>query len=404
MIRQVRGEWEQICLDTTPADRAVVQEILGRLYAVAGYPAPKQIIYSGSPLQVLSAAVDSRLEGCQDSAKNLTEIRYEAFQRVLGFLRHRFRDHSRPAVAFHVRAQVREQVCNQFRNSFGDQCFASFIETAEHQFVKNVRAKFSPHAAFIQSNGEAYSQVIDHIRGHILDQIFDQVDDQIRELAHAHFVLKYDGGVISQDLMNFRWGIDPWISWHDFFSRLGVDASILKPSLELAKACGWYILTENQAYISAKPECIHLDDRGRLHCETGAAIRYPDGFSVFAIHGVRVPEKVAVSPESIMVGEIESEQNAEVRRVMIERYGLERFLVDSGAEEVHRDDFGVLYRKKLPGDEDLVMVKVVNSTLEPDGSFKDYFLRVPPILTQARHAVAWTFGKEENEYSPAFQT
>ena len=50
------------------------------------------------------------------------------------------------------------------------------------------------------------------------------------------------------------------------------------------------------------------------------------------------------------------------------------------------------------------MVKVVNSTPEPDGSFKDYFLRVPPEIVRAKQAVAWTFGKKENEYSPALQT
>ena len=89
---------------------------------------------------------------------------------------------------------------------------------------------------------------------------------------------------------------------------------------------------------------------------------------------------------------------------MIDRYGLEQFLIDANAAEVHRDDFGILYCKEIPGDELLVVVKVVNSTPEPDGSFKDYFLRVPPSMERARQAVAWTFGKEENEYSPALQT
>ena len=38
------------------------------------------------------------------------------------------------------------------------------------------------------------------------------------------------------------------------------------------------------------------------------------------------------------------------------------------------------------------MVEVVNSTPEPDGSRKTYFLRVPPTIGTAREAVAWTFG------------
>ena len=158
------------------------------------------------------------------------------------------------------------------------------------------------------------------------------------------------------------------------------------------------------AFISAKPKCIRRDEQYRLHCENGPALIYPDGFSVIAIHGVRVPKNVVIAPATITLRQIESQSNTEVRRVMIGRYGSERYLIDSGAEEIHRDDFGILYRKEITADEPLVMVKLVNSTPEPDGSFKDYFLRVPPTMERARQAVAWTFCKAEGDYAPTLQT
>ena len=49
-------------------------------------------------------------------------------------------------------------------------------------------------------------------------------------------------------------------------------------------------------------------------------------------------------------------------------------------------------------------VRVINSTPEPDGSFKRYLLRVPPDITTAKAAVAWTFGKKPDEYLPGVQT
>ena len=80
-------------------------------------------------------------------------------------------------------------------------------------------------------------------------------------------------------------------------------------------------------------------------------------------------------------------------------------------EKIAEDEFGELYRSELPGDEPLVMVKVINSTPEPDGSSKPYFLRVHP---EARlllkdgfgdsqkltplNAVASTFGLTGAEY------
>jgi hypothetical protein len=156
--------------------------------------------------------------------------------------------------------------------------------------------------------------------------------------------------------------------------------------------------------ITPRPAALHRDEQGRLHNTEGAAILYPDGWGVYAVHGVRVPSDIIESHASITVERIDTEANAEIRRVMIDLYGQSRYLLDSGAKEVGRDDFGVLYRKEIPGDEALVMVKVVNSTPEADGTFKDYFLRVPPATKTAHEAVAWTFGKTAEEYAPLIET
>jgi hypothetical protein len=103
---------------------------------------------------------------------------------------------------------------------------------------------------------------------------------------------------------------------------------------------------------------------------------------------------------------------------MIDRYGPAQYLVDSGAKKIQQDEWGALYRKEVPGDEPILMVKVINSTAEPDGTFKDYWLRVhpdcrpllangqfgePQALT-ARNAVASTFGLIGADYAPLVQT
>ena len=50
------------------------------------------------------------------------------------------------------------------------------------------------------------------------------------------------------------------------------------------------------------------------------------------------------------------------------------------------------------------MVEVVNSTPEPDGTSRTYWLRVPPATRTAREGIAWTFGLTEAEYHPEKQT
>jgi hypothetical protein len=125
---------------------------------------------------------------------------------------------------------------------------------------------------------------------------------------------------------------------------------------------------------------------------------------MYYVHGVKVTRQIVELPKTLTVAQIHAERNVEVRRVMVERYGQDRFLWEGGAKQIHQDDYGTLYRRDLPGDEPLVMVKVVNSTPEPTGEFRDYFLRVPPTMRTAREAVAWTFDVPADEYAPLVET
>ncbi len=49
-------------------------------------------------------------------------------------------------------------------------------------------------------------------------------------------------------------------------------------------------------------------------------------------------------------------------------------------------------------------LKVVNSTLESDGSRKEYFMCVPPAMQTCAEAVAWTFGMDASDYKPIEET
>jgi len=153
-------------------------------------------------------------------------------------------------------------------------------------------------------------------------------------------------------------------------------------------------------FVCERPLVFKLDEGGRLHADDGPAIAYGDGFRLFSWHGTNVPEWIIRRPESITVEKIEKEPNTEVRRIMIERYGPSKYILDSGAVVIDKDECGVLYRKEMRNDEPIVMVKVRNSTQEPDGTYREYFLRVPPTISKAREAVAWTFDMKTEDYKP----
>jgi hypothetical protein len=81
-----------------------------------------------------------------------------------------------------------------------------------------------------------------------------------------------------------------------------------------------------------------------------------------------------------------------------------RYCLEAGASEIQHDDFGRLYRRRQGLGEPLMAVRVVNHTPEPDGSLREFWLRVPPTMTTARQAVAWTFNLSAEDYHPVAQS
>ena len=215
-------------------------------------------------------------------------------------------------------------------------------------------------------------------------------------------------------------GGNQWSAWMSYLSFFRHVANLDLPEYEKVQHYeaasihgGPRIMHPDFCMISDRPEFIHRDEQNRPHSLTGPFCRWRDGWSLYYVHGVRVPTFVIESPEMITVAHVDREENAEVRRVMIERFGggrsagggPEAYLKATNAKVIdHEEGIGTLRRRDVPNDEPLVMVEVVNSTPEPDGRWKHYWLRVPPNIETAREAVAWTFGMKEADYRPNIET
>jgi hypothetical protein len=174
----------------------------------------------------------------------------------------------------------------------------------------------------------------------------------------------------------------------------------LQGLLKFFKVTPLTLMFDEICLVCEQPKICSYDAANRLHSETGPALAFSDEFKVFARHGVKVPRFLIEAPEQLTADKILQETNLEVRRIMLESFGMARFVTECGAKKIHEDQFGELYRKETRNIEPLVIVKVRNSTAEPDGSIRDYFIRVPPNMSTAKQAVAWTFNMSEADYSP----
>jgi hypothetical protein len=152
------------------------------------------------------------------------------------------------------------------------------------------------------------------------------------------------------------------------------------------------------------PDHVALDADGRPHGDGVPALRWRDGTAVHCWRGTVVPASLMVPVRQIILADIQSEPNAQFRRILIERYGTGRFMREAGALPVHQDRCGTLYFLHQEMDEPIAMVRVFNSTPRQDGGIDEHWLRVPPHIATARDAVAWTFGLAAADYYPAAES
>jgi hypothetical protein len=192
----------------------------------------------------------------------------------------------------------------------------------------------------------------------------------------------------------------------------------------------------NKEFPFSKPEegiVTIKNEEGRLHADNEPAWRSPTriiwyrdgrkhgvdadihGSITYYFENIRIPSKYhqAINdPELISVEEVLKHNNQEVKYVGMKIVGFDRVMKSKNCKIIHRDDSKgqILFSVSGVFDEPISYVKVVNSTPEPDNSYKNYFLCVPPPsegITDCQKAVAWTFGfapDKAKDYHPEQET
>lgn len=150
----------------------------------------------------------------------------------------------------------------------------------------------------------------------VRDSVWDSVRDSVWDSAYG----QHDSG---------------WLSFYEYFAlacSLSIETQNLSGLFEVAKSANWWLPHENICWISERHHVLDRNDRGQLHCDVGPALSYPDGWSIWSIDGVRVDEQIVMRPETQTIDQLKSEENEEVRRIRIERFGWLRYLQESGAK------------------------------------------------------------------------
>jgi len=351
-LARYRARWSAIGRCTEAADRDAAEQGVRLAYGAAGLEPPARIVWCESP------AALSRLTQ-RISKSDGPNVRWALIDR----LRRRFAAQIRQRLSRRVLAEVQQAV------NPADALMATVAEAV-------TQAVERPPVALLARywRGEPLSPrcVLLALSGR---EGFRHAAAGPHELAWLS-VCEYVRGVLG----------------------LKSDTEPLLGLLQCAANAGWLQPHARTCWLSERPHLLSADANDRLHHATGPALRFCDGFSVWAWRGVEVPRWLIEQPESITLEAIDRATNVEIRRCMIEIMTPRRYVAQGGAARFAEDETGILWRKTWLAYDAWAAVEVTNATPEADGTYKHFFLQVPANLRSAREAVAWTYGIEPKTY------
>ena len=258
-----------------------------------------------------------------------------------------------------------------------------------------------------QVGGQVWAQVRDQVWGQVRDQVRDQVWDQVRGQVWGQVRGQVRAQVRGQ-VRDAVWGQHEagYLGWCDAMQLIGVNLDVAGLST-VARNAGWWWPMRDTVILTDRPDTLHRDPQGRLHCETGPALRYRDGWAIHAIHGVRVPADLI--EHGWDVARILEEGNAEVRRAAIELTGWEHFISDSGLTLVasapdpgnpphELELYDLPDRLRDMYDDQARILLCTNGSVEPDGTRRRYGLPVPAHHNDPVAAAADLYGWPAEAY------
>ena len=187
----------------------------------------------------------------------------------------------------------------------------------------------------------------------ITPAVVKEVDDTVRQIiriatpdrTEKEFNAAY-ASIKPSDLFWHDWmGGQFWMPWTAYAIFLNewkkVEIPHLEPRKDTDMSCAHWWPNESFSIACERPTRASVDELRRAHCDHGMAMEWKTedgkGVGMWMWHGVRTCEKAIMRPSEITIDDIKAEDNAESRRVLVERMGYEKYTEEGKIEVIDRD-------------------------------------------------------------------
>lgn len=184
-----------------------------------------------------------------------------------------------PKAAYQILAQKKKQ-----KESLGLQIRELVDEQIEQRLNEQVEKQIDTHLR---------KQVEEQLVNSPWEQLYNQFWLPLENQLKKQFGTKKPK--VSFDLHQFRYAC-----YFDFAQKIGVNFNETDYSIytQFFETISLYLAYENLAIIIERPIDVHWNEEGKLHAEGKPAIRFRDGFSIYAYDGTILPSKYGKLPLS----------------------------------------------------------------------------------------------------------
>ena len=374
-------KWRAIALSTKPIDRHKATEAIRSAYALIGKEAP-EIVFCPSPrdalnkvfLNHLDLLVDQIEEQIVSNLVNQTAIIADLKKRQMKLVNEYLdRMDSQSIKRIHMNRyelyDYIEYIEERFGLEIGDYLYSRVINNLGEQLANQIVNELC-----IQINRQIRSKIA-KLENQLGERLWHSLKSQ---LQNNWWIIKnkYHAAALAYDCC--------WLDICAEIFNCTVNQSVREILEPLVKECGQIYAYEKICFVCDRPRIISFDNQHRLHAEGALAIEFADGFSLYAYHGVTIPEAYGtLHPNQWKAEWILEEKNAELRRVLIQGIGYARICQELQATELDSwREYTLLKIDKQVDDELIYLLKM---TCPSTGHI--HALRVPPEIRSARESI-----------------
>lgn len=387
--------WRQIGMGTR-TDRLQAERAIRQVYRAAGLTEPIHFVWASDPVQALlylwQRAPRPNLFELEESGRPPSStLRFEIHSRLQTRLQGILQAQVSPQVLNFLQQEIQfplleqlgpawQPLWNQVRQQLRSD---AWVQTRDQARAQTWAYPWETWRSELRRNPLGW--VADQMAGWVWQSVQDQ--DWLRSVEEVWVDLWQQ---VSEQICDasFRPEDAAWLGMHDYLWRIGgVDLGLITGMIEAAQACGWWWPFEYWVLVCPKPDRACWDEQGRLHAEGRPAVTFAQSsLKTYAWQGVTLPERYGSLPTARWSSHwLLEEENAELRRILIQGLGYGRILQELDAREIDR--WREYQLMEIPHGVDVEPIRLLKMTC-PSTQFI-HVVRVPPHLHTAKAAIQW---------------